>query len=168
MGVPASEVTLRSQPGGETTKSIRDMWWHWEKNFIFYILVYYELCKRDIVLKNIVSCILKFLRVTTWRWLKKESRNMQLSSFKYYLDIYFIQQEVVLDCQIIYIYIFLIPVFWTHFSQFLFRHFHDSLPTAMSICCQYGSLLWLSAISWANIPLHAYSHLLDVTSLKLV
>jgi hypothetical protein len=22
-------VTLRPQPGGETTKSIRDMWWHW-------------------------------------------------------------------------------------------------------------------------------------------
>jgi hypothetical protein len=24
-------VTLRPQPGGETTKSIRDMWWHWKK-----------------------------------------------------------------------------------------------------------------------------------------
>jgi hypothetical protein len=32
MGVPtAKSVTLRPQPGGETTKSIRDMWWHWEK-----------------------------------------------------------------------------------------------------------------------------------------
>jgi hypothetical protein len=25
-------VTLRPQPGGETTKSIRDMWWHWKKS----------------------------------------------------------------------------------------------------------------------------------------
>jgi hypothetical protein len=24
-------VTLRPQPGGESTKSIRDMWWHWKK-----------------------------------------------------------------------------------------------------------------------------------------
>jgi hypothetical protein len=23
-------VTLRPQPGGETVKSIRDMWWHWQ------------------------------------------------------------------------------------------------------------------------------------------
>jgi hypothetical protein len=31
---PQKSVTLRSQPGGETTKSIRDMWWHWyKKNF---------------------------------------------------------------------------------------------------------------------------------------
>jgi hypothetical protein len=29
---PQKSVTLRPQPGGETTKSIRDMWWHWEKN----------------------------------------------------------------------------------------------------------------------------------------
>jgi hypothetical protein len=27
-----TSVTLRPQPGGETTKSIRDMWWHWGKN----------------------------------------------------------------------------------------------------------------------------------------
>jgi hypothetical protein len=26
---PQKSVTLRPQPGGETTKSIRDMWWHW-------------------------------------------------------------------------------------------------------------------------------------------
>jgi hypothetical protein len=26
---PRKPVTLRPQPGGETTKSIRDMWWHW-------------------------------------------------------------------------------------------------------------------------------------------
>src|SRR5215475_16140493 len=28
---PQKSVTLRPQPGGETTKSIRDMWWHWKK-----------------------------------------------------------------------------------------------------------------------------------------
>jgi hypothetical protein len=28
---PQKLVTLRPQPGGETTKSIRDMWWHWKK-----------------------------------------------------------------------------------------------------------------------------------------
>jgi hypothetical protein len=28
---PQKSVTLQPQPGGETTKSIRDMWWHWEK-----------------------------------------------------------------------------------------------------------------------------------------
>jgi hypothetical protein len=28
---PQKSVTLRPQPGGETTKSIRDMWWHWGK-----------------------------------------------------------------------------------------------------------------------------------------
>jgi hypothetical protein len=27
-------VTLWPQPGGETTKSIRDMWWHWRKKKI--------------------------------------------------------------------------------------------------------------------------------------
>jgi hypothetical protein len=26
---PQKSVTIRPQPGGETTKSIRDMWWHW-------------------------------------------------------------------------------------------------------------------------------------------
>jgi hypothetical protein len=26
---PQKSVTLRPQLGGETTKSIRDMWWHW-------------------------------------------------------------------------------------------------------------------------------------------
>jgi hypothetical protein len=29
---PRKSVTLRPQPGRETTKSIRDMWWHWKKN----------------------------------------------------------------------------------------------------------------------------------------
>jgi hypothetical protein len=29
---PQKSVTLRPQPGGESTKSIRDMWWHWQKN----------------------------------------------------------------------------------------------------------------------------------------
>jgi hypothetical protein len=28
---PQKSVTLRPQLGGETTKSIRDMWWHWKK-----------------------------------------------------------------------------------------------------------------------------------------
>jgi hypothetical protein len=28
MGVPTSE------PGGETTKSIRDMWWHWGRYYL--------------------------------------------------------------------------------------------------------------------------------------
>jgi hypothetical protein len=28
---PQKSVTLRPQPGGETTKSIRDMWWYWGK-----------------------------------------------------------------------------------------------------------------------------------------
>jgi hypothetical protein len=32
MGVPDSEVGYTSATtGGETTKSIRDMWWHWKK-----------------------------------------------------------------------------------------------------------------------------------------
>src|SRR5215510_15747025 len=26
---PQKSVTLRPQPGGETTESLRDMWWHW-------------------------------------------------------------------------------------------------------------------------------------------
>jgi hypothetical protein len=29
---PQKSITLRPQPGGETTKFIRDMWWHWKKN----------------------------------------------------------------------------------------------------------------------------------------
>jgi hypothetical protein len=29
-------VTLRPQPGGETTKSIRDMWWYWKKIYTFH------------------------------------------------------------------------------------------------------------------------------------
>jgi hypothetical protein len=33
----------------------------------------------------------EYPRVTTCRWLKKESGNMQLSYFKYNLDVYFIQ-----------------------------------------------------------------------------
>src|SRR5215469_4497646 len=28
---PQNSVTLRPQPGRETTKSVRDMWWHWKK-----------------------------------------------------------------------------------------------------------------------------------------
>jgi hypothetical protein len=28
---PQKSVTLKPQPGEETTKSIRDMWWHWKK-----------------------------------------------------------------------------------------------------------------------------------------
>src|SRR5215510_2796714 len=32
---PQKSVTLKPQPGGETTKSIRDMWWHWDKNLSF-------------------------------------------------------------------------------------------------------------------------------------
>jgi hypothetical protein len=28
---PQKSVTLRPQPGRETTKSVRDMWWHWGK-----------------------------------------------------------------------------------------------------------------------------------------
>jgi hypothetical protein len=31
---PQESVTLQTQPGRETTKSIRDMWWHWKKNSI--------------------------------------------------------------------------------------------------------------------------------------
>jgi hypothetical protein len=31
MSLPQKSVTLRPQPGGETTKSIRDMCWHWRK-----------------------------------------------------------------------------------------------------------------------------------------
>jgi hypothetical protein len=34
---PQKSVTLRPQPGGETTKSIRDMWWHWQKNHTSYL-----------------------------------------------------------------------------------------------------------------------------------
>jgi hypothetical protein len=35
-GVPTSEVGYtQPKPGGETMKSIRDMWWHWgEKYFL--------------------------------------------------------------------------------------------------------------------------------------
>jgi hypothetical protein len=37
-------VTLRPQPGEETTKSIRDMWWHWGKKYVWkMILVILEL-----------------------------------------------------------------------------------------------------------------------------
>jgi len=36
-----------------------------------------------------------------FRWFQKEIRKIYLSlSFKYHLDIYFIQYKVVLDCQI--------------------------------------------------------------------
>src|SRR5215469_13814511 len=28
---PQKSVTLQPQPGGESTKSIRDMWWQWKK-----------------------------------------------------------------------------------------------------------------------------------------
>src|SRR5215469_7229039 len=31
---PQKSVTLRPQPGGETKKSIRDMWWHWRKTLL--------------------------------------------------------------------------------------------------------------------------------------
>jgi len=32
-GQPQKSVTLLPSPGGETTKSTKDMWWHWgEKN----------------------------------------------------------------------------------------------------------------------------------------
>jgi hypothetical protein len=31
---PQKSVTLRPQPGEETTKSIRDMWWHWKKMYL--------------------------------------------------------------------------------------------------------------------------------------
>jgi hypothetical protein len=31
---PQNSVTRRPQPGGETTKSVRDMWWHWEKKVV--------------------------------------------------------------------------------------------------------------------------------------
>jgi hypothetical protein len=30
---PQKSVILQPQPGGETTKSIRDIWWHWRKVF---------------------------------------------------------------------------------------------------------------------------------------
>jgi hypothetical protein len=30
---PQKSVTLQPQPGGESTKSIRDMWWHCKKKF---------------------------------------------------------------------------------------------------------------------------------------
>jgi hypothetical protein len=36
---PQKSVTLRPQPGGETTKSIRDMWWHWEKIMQFIMIL---------------------------------------------------------------------------------------------------------------------------------
>src|SRR5215469_16538933 len=32
---PQKSVTLQPQLGGETTKSIRDMWWHWKKKSPF-------------------------------------------------------------------------------------------------------------------------------------
>src|SRR5215510_252688 len=41
---PQTSVTLRPQPGGETTKSIRDMWWHWPKNVSFICLSNYSTC----------------------------------------------------------------------------------------------------------------------------
>jgi hypothetical protein len=36
---PQKSVTPGSQPGGETTKSIRDMWWHWHKKAYLFINV---------------------------------------------------------------------------------------------------------------------------------
>jgi hypothetical protein len=41
-------VTLRPQPGGDTTKSIRDMWWLWKKNFTLTIAlkVFSKILKR--------------------------------------------------------------------------------------------------------------------------
>ena len=51
--------------------------YNFTSNFIFcvlfcYILTYYKnLCKRDLVLNNSVNCILKYPRVTTWRWHKR-------------------------------------------------------------------------------------------------
>jgi hypothetical protein len=35
---PEKSATLRPQPGGETTKSIRDMWWHWPKKLSVTVL----------------------------------------------------------------------------------------------------------------------------------
>jgi hypothetical protein len=39
---PQKSVTLRPQPREETTKSVREMWWHWEKKK--QILYVYKFC----------------------------------------------------------------------------------------------------------------------------
>jgi hypothetical protein len=39
---PQTSVTFEPQPGGETTKSTRDMWWYWGKTFL-------ALCDRSIL-----------------------------------------------------------------------------------------------------------------------
>jgi hypothetical protein len=43
---PQKSVTLRSQPGRETMKSIRHMWWHWQKktfaSFVPCIVIYWN------------------------------------------------------------------------------------------------------------------------------
>jgi hypothetical protein len=36
MSQPQNSVTLWPQPGGEATKSVRDIWWHWKKNCYWY------------------------------------------------------------------------------------------------------------------------------------
>jgi hypothetical protein len=54
---PQKSVTLRPQPGGEATKSIRDMWWHWKKEtyklklqriyiYIYLVLNFVKFCRK--------------------------------------------------------------------------------------------------------------------------
>jgi hypothetical protein len=44
MGVPTSEVGYTSATTRrETTKSIRDMWWHWRKKKIMFIIFVIEI-----------------------------------------------------------------------------------------------------------------------------
>jgi hypothetical protein len=61
---PQKSVTLAPQQGGETTKSIRDMWWLWKKSS-FYILysnikeISYVKYFLNLYLKTFLNCSLK-------------------------------------------------------------------------------------------------------------
>ena len=44
---PQKSVTLLPCPGGRTTKSTKDMWWHWGKKIFCYLCCSYELLSQN-------------------------------------------------------------------------------------------------------------------------
>jgi hypothetical protein len=57
---PQKSVTFRPQPGRETTKSIRDIWWHWKKDWFkmsFILALDLEANKANSKLRELKWCI---------------------------------------------------------------------------------------------------------------
>jgi hypothetical protein len=65
---PQKSITFRPQPGGETTKSIRDMWWHWPKKTMDFKQKLQGFSYRGVIQTYWITVLCLLSTKSPWRW----------------------------------------------------------------------------------------------------